>query len=214
MKKIEKPFFISLLLSCIPILLYFMFYPLLPSQIPSSFSFSGEVTGYTSRGSYLFLTLLPFFITIVFAVAPRIDPKMQNYDKFLPFYGKFQVFMVVFMDIIIGLTMLQCIFDNVPTVSKVTPILLGCLFIFIGNYLPKTKQTFTFGIKTPWTLSSELVWYKTHRIAGYSFMFAGICSFISALLPAAGYLMLVAILLAVLIPTIMSYVYYKQENQG
>lgn len=215
MKIKNKPFFVSIVLSCIPIELYFMFYASLPSEIPSSFDFSGAVTGYTSRGRYLLLTLIPFFITIVFQVAPKFDSKMQNIEAFLPFYGKFQIFMVAFMDIVIGLTMMQSIYDDMPKISTIIPLLLGCLFIFIGRFLPQTEQNFSFGIKTPWTLSSELVWKRTHRIAGYCFMFAGICSLLSMLLPSkfTGYFMMFGILIAVIVPIAMSYVYYKQEKQ-
>lgn len=216
MKQLEKPFLFSLFLSCIPVLLYFLLYTQLPEQIPSSFDFSGAISGYTSRNIYFILTLLPLFITIILNYAPKMDPKKQNYYDFVPFYGKFQVFMVVFMDIIICLCMLQSVYDNVPTVNRVIPFLLGALFIFLGKFLPKTKQCFSFGIKTPWTLSSELVWNQTHRVGGYSFIFAGICSFLSALLPSrlTAYLLLFGIVVAVAVPSVMSYIYYKREKQS
>jgi len=64
---------------------------------------------------------------------------------------------------------------------KATFIGIGLLFIIIGNYLPKTRSNWLIGIRTPWTLSSDITWEKTHRIGGRLFLGAGILTIISAL---------------------------------
>ena len=90
------------------------------------------------------------------------------------------------------------------------PALIGVLFILIGNFLPKTKQSYTMGIKLPWTLASEENWNRTHRLAGFVWVIGGVyfvvMSFFSWTL--AGFLIPVALL--GLIPAAYSYILYRK----
>ncbi len=49
----------------------------------------------------------------------------------------------------------------------------GLLFVVIGNVLGKVRSNFMFGVRTPWTLSSDLSWNKTHRLVGRLFVLLG-----------------------------------------
>lgn len=71
--------------------------------------------------------------------------------------------------------MLQAGTDFVMPDEAVRFIIAGCalLMIVVGNYMPKTRSSFMFGVRTPWTLSSDHAWEKTHRLAGPLFMIAG-----------------------------------------
>lgn len=60
--------------------------------------------------------------------------------------------------------------------------IIGVMFIWLGNYMPKLKQNYTIGIKVPWTLNSEENWNMTHRMAGKVYVVAGVISIIIALL--------------------------------
>ncbi len=90
----------------------------------------------------------------------------------------------------------------------------GLLFIVIGNYFPKLRQNRFSGIKTPWTLSSELSWSKTHRIGGKLFMLYGLVVLISALLLDASTMfgvIIAGMLALVLFLTIYSYTVWKSD---
>lgn len=92
---------------------------------------------------------------------------------------------------------------------------MGILFLFIGNILPKVKSNFYMGIKTPWALSSEEVWRKTHRLGGKCFFLAGIAITVSSFLPhqePVFRITFACIMAACLIPGIMSYIWWRQEQ--
>jgi len=88
------------------------------------------------------------------------------------------------------------------------------MFIIIGNYMTQIRQNFFFGIKTPWTLSNEVVWKKTHRLGGYMFMASGMVSILSSVLKGSlgYYLMFTTIMLAAFVPIIYSYLLFKKEQ--
>ena len=95
-------------------------------------------------------------------------------------------------------------------VERIMPCFMGLLFVIIGNYLPKTKQSYTMGIRIPWTLNSEENWNRTHRLAGFLWVLGGlwfiVMSFIGWSLPA----FLAPLLVMVLVPVVYSYVLYKK----
>ena len=83
--------------------------------------------------------------------------------------------------------------------------------ILIGNYLPKTKQSYTMGIKLPWTLHSEENWNRTHRMAGFLWVIGGTLMVLISLLHLwQVWMMLVIITVMVLVPTVYSYLLYKK----
>ena len=96
-------------------------------------------------------------------------------------------------------------------IELIIPLLMSLLFIVIGTYLPKTKQSYTMGIKLPWTLASEENWNRTHRLAGPLWIVCGIFMAILSLLKHAPFwLMPLLIAVMVLVPTIYSYNLYKK----
>ena len=95
------------------------------------------------------------------------------------------------------------------------PLLLGALFVVLGNYLPKTNQNHSIGIKLPWTFANEENWNKTHRLGGKTWVLCGLVLWFSALLPttAMAFVAITTILAAVLIPTVYSFVLYKNHQR-
>lgn len=92
-------------------------------------------------------------------------------------------------------------------------LLLGVMFVVIGNYLPKCRQNHTIGIKVKWTLENEENWNATHRIAGKIWFFAGLLVLVSAFLPGSVAVAVSAVVLvtAVAVPIVYSYLYYKKQ---
>lgn len=92
---------------------------------------------------------------------------------------------------------------------------IGLLFTVLGNYLGKIQSTFIFGINTPWTLSSETVWRKTHREAGYLFFGVGVLLILST--PWANMFTLLAAPLVAVIMVIWvfvrSYIFWRAEQR-
>ena len=125
--------------------------------------------------------------------------------------------MVVFLAAMMEMTILSANDPHRFDIMKVVTIASGLLFIFVGNYLPKCKQSFTMGIKTMWTLSDERVWNKTHRFGGMLFVISGVVTVIAGLFFAeklAGAIVMVAVLGTVIATTVYSYLLYRKYNTG
>ena len=122
----------------------------------------------------------------------------------------------VFVVVMMGLTLVESLHPNTFSIPKAVTVLVGFLFLFLGNMMPKVKQNFFMGMKTPWALSSETVWNKTQRLGGKMFFFGGILMVLGSFLVREKVLMGLLIGIAILIcvvPTVMSYLWYQKEEK-
>jgi len=103
---------------------------------------------------------------------------------------------------------------NLP-INVVVPIMVGLLFIFIGNYLGKIKQNWFIGIRTPWTLANEEVWNKTHRVGGWAFIIAGVLFLITPLVANRWSIIAILILVGITIISVIvySYILFKKISK-
>ena len=156
---------LTYLLAAASLLLAAVLYPKLPAQIPTHWDLDGTVT-YGGR-HMIFLTAgtgLP--MALLFDILPKIDPRRQNYQKFGSYYDAFCVLIQLFMLVMNAVMITEALQPGTLSVPMVVMLGIGLLFLFIGNTMPKFKSNFYMGIKTPWTISSEEVWRKTHRLGG------------------------------------------------
>lgn len=95
-----------------------------------------------------------------------------------------------------------------------TLLMMGIMFMAIGNYLPKCKMNYTMGIKVPWAYTSEENWNATHRFGGKVWFFGGMALLFGAFLPDgwAVAVMLIFILVLAFIPVLYSYLYYRKQK--
>ena len=122
----------------------------------------------------------------------------------------------VFVVVMMGLTLVESLYPNTFSIPKAVTVLVGFLFLFLGNMMPKVKQNFFMGMKTPWALSSETVWNKTQRLGGKMFFFGGILMVLGSFLGREKVLMGLLIGIAILIcvvPTVMSYLWNQKEEK-
>ncbi|WP_242235865.1 SdpI family protein [Bacillus cereus group sp. BfR-BA-01316] len=202
-----------LLLIALTIIVWCIAWPYLPEEVPSHWNVAGEVDGHMSKmGMMIFDIAIMVFIYALLTVLPMIDPKHGNYDKFSKGYKvmNYSVLFVLFLVNIIGIGAglgYQVLMNSTPY------IIVGLLFIVIGNYLPQCKPNYFVGIKTPWTLSNEEVWRKTHRFSGKVFVVLGVVMMLSSFAPVAGksFLVIGIIIGAVGLTMGYSYVAYKKE---
>ncbi len=131
------------------------------------------------RDAGLILLLLPVLTGVagaILAIAPSLDPRKANVEKGRRAYLATWISVMVIMVLVHGgIARMMAGGPDANSGSFVRWIIAGSalMFIVIGNYLPKTRSSFIFGIRTPWTLSSDIAWEKTHRFAGPLFMAAG-----------------------------------------
>ena len=154
---------------------HLMVMPSLPAQIPTHWGASGAVNGWGPSWMASVLGALPLVLLAVFYVAPRIDPKGEAYRTSGKFY---QGFVIAFTLVMCAISWLGefTVWGVVPaagTVNLLASGAIGLLFIGMGNYLPRVKQNYTLGIKTPWALADPENWRRTQRFGGACFMVLG-----------------------------------------
>ncbi|MFL7943721.1 SdpI family protein [Priestia megaterium] len=209
MKKHVFPLGITLL----TLLAWLIALPHLPATMPIHWGANGEADGFATKINAMILTVgIMVLIYFVIAFVPRIDPRKENYKYFSKTYNILLNAVLLLFFFVNMSTILQGLGYNVP-MSYIAPIMAGLVFIIIGNYLQRVRSNYFMGIRTPWTLSNENVWKKTHRLSGKIFFIGGLLILISAFLP-DGYksvIMWGSIVLCVAVPYLYSYLAYKKE---
>lgn len=179
-------------------------YPWLPARIPSHWGVSGAVNATSPKQVELLLDLLPVALVALFWVVPRVDPKGRNYCDFWVFYQGFVIGITTFVCAIGWMGDLAAL-GVLPNggegfVGLAVPVGVGALFVGIGNYMPRVSRNYSFGVKTPWALADPVVWQKSQRMGGRTFVAMGVglaaLGVLSPLMPDAAVL---AVLLALVI---------------
>ena len=185
-------------------------YPSLPEMIPTHWNAQGEIDGYMKKpGGVLMMPAMALTTFIIMKIIPVISPKGFRTDKFSDVIGVLQVTLVGFMSIVAILVLLEAHGLNV-LINEVIIAGVGLLFVVIGNYLGKVRKNFFIGIRTPWTLASDEVWNRTHRMGGKLFMLSGVIIWLGALLRLPLTWTVGVAVGLVLIPVVYSYFLYRQ----
>lgn len=193
--------------------LSFYFYQNFPDQVPSHWNIQGEVDGYSKRGLAAFLMpLLALGMYVMFLVLPYLDPKKDQYSKFRAAYHGFKNLIIAFLFILYLLTGINGLGHPID-IGFFAPLMVGGLLVIIGFFLRRLKTNWFIGIRTPWTMSSEIVWKKTSRLGSGVFMVGGILIAAAVLVPPTVkiiFLALAIFLMALALP-LASYFFYYQE---
>lgn len=189
-------------------------YPQMPDKIASHWNAKGEVDGYMSKFWGLFLMpIVSFGLLLLFIIIPKIDPLKANIEKFRKYYNGFVVLIIIFLFYIYLLT----IFWNTGVRFDMTQVLapaLGILFYYVGVLTENAKRNWFIGIRTPWTLTNEKVWNKTHKIGGKMFKISGVIALFGLVLPRyAIFFMVVPVVFVAVYTIIYSYFEYKKHEK-
>lgn len=172
MKKFMKTIILTTLLTGLPILIGLILWSKLPDSIATHWGADGQVNGWSSKASTVFFLPCILMMIHLFAVFLILnDPKKTNIHK-KPMTLIFWIVPVI--SILMNGIIYLIAFGIKVDISVAASILLGILFILLGNYMPKLRQNYAIGIKLPWTLCSEENWYRTHRLGGKLFIIGGI----------------------------------------
>jgi uncharacterized membrane protein len=179
----KKAFIISMIITASEFIAAIVLFPYLPEQIPIHWNIAGAVDGSAGKEFIFALPVLSLVLTLLFHWAPRITPKGENIEKSGKIYPGLMVLLSLLMAALLTITAVTAFGISVPTTEIIFAI-LGILMLFIGNYMPKVKPNYVLGIRLPWTLSSEVVWVKTHRFSGWVFLVIGLLFLVGIFLPA------------------------------
>lgn len=149
-------------------------YPDLAERFPVHWNVHGLPDRFAPKSQLLWLAGLVFAIPLLMDILPRIDPRHKNYAYFGTSYQYIKLGITAFMAFVTVLSIQAGRSPEQVLSTRVMMLGLGLMFMILGNYLTKVRSNWFVGIKTPWTLSSDEVWRKTHRVGGWSFFLAGL----------------------------------------
>lgn len=190
-------------------------YGYLPERVASHWNVRGEADGFSSALSgILLLPAIMGATGLLMMVIPSIDPMRENVESFRPEYNITVVSMAGFMMYLHVLTLLWNLGVSFSMNSLLAPG-FGGLFFLLGEMLTKARRNFFIGIRTPWTLSSDRVWQRTHERGAMGFKVAGALTLLSILLPQWAFFFMIGPVLVVAVYTLIySYVEFQREKDG
>lgn len=149
--------------------------PHLPPRIPIHYGVNGQPNGYANRwmGAFM-LPIIMLLLLLSWKVLWRIDPKRQNYSIMASTYRYLGGLVVGFLGFVQTWLMLQSLHAVIWNSTRLIGTLSGLLIALLANVLPRVQANWWIGIRTPWTLSSEWVWRKTHQLGGHTGVIAGL----------------------------------------
>ncbi len=187
-------------------------YPSLPDQMASHWNLNGEVDGYMGKFWAVFLIpLIMAALLITSIVIPRIDPSKKNIDQFRTVYNLFWVIFTLFMFYIFVLQILWNLDLEFNFVKALAPAFAG-LWIGIGYLLKHSKKNWFVGIRTPWTLSNDKIWDKTHILGSKLFTITGVIMLMGLFIKPEYFfiILLLATLISAFVPSVYSYLLFRK----
>jgi len=206
--KNKKTLIITSLICLLPIIVGALVYRRLPETIATHFDLNGVPDGWSSRAFAVFgLPGILMAVNLLLPFALQADPKHKNMSGALV---NITIWIIPVLSLLCSWLTLGYALGYDTRIDKILPVFVGLLFILIGNYLPKTKQSYTMGIKLPWTLASEENWNRTHRLAGFLWVLGGVYFIVMSFLGWSLIAFLIPIAVMVLVPTVYSYLLYRK----
>ena len=200
---------ILIAITVLPVIYLFVNWNLLPESMPVHFDAHGTPNGYGSRWTYVWLPLGLYFLMLVL---PKIDPRKANYPVFESSYYKLRLIMAIFIGAL-DTSVIWSVVHKSDSVQKLLPLSIFFLFMLIGNYMGNFRPNYFVGIKVPWTLNSDSVWIRTHKLAGKLWFWGSLAAILLYFFVDRFEWILVPLLvILVVVPIVYSYVIY--QNAG
>lgn len=207
---------LALAIVVLQILIAICAFPFLPDRVPTHWNIAGEIDGYASKWlNTLMFPLVSVGLYLLLRFVATSSPRLGGRNTTA---ANTQLRTTLLVGILLFFLVLQLCVTAISLglpidISFVLNLAISLLFIVIGNFMGKLRRNFWMGIRTPWTLSSEVVWERTHRLGGWLFVAVGLIGIPCSFVPALRFWMTVPlILLACAFLVIYSYVCYRQRT--
>ncbi|RDS85571.1 SdpI family protein [Dyella psychrodurans] len=209
-----RSLFLSVLFLLILLAAFLWLYPQMPALVPVHWNVHGQINGYATPIKAVATPMVIIAILALLTIAlPAISPRGF---EITPFMSVFVVVMLAVQAFVL-ITALGVLLNAAghpagKFVIRMLPV--GVLLMIMGNYMGKLRKNFFVGIRTPWTLASDEVWERTHRVGGWLFMLAGVVVIVVNLVNASLAFSVGVILAAALIPAVYSYFVYRRVEHN
>jgi uncharacterized membrane protein len=216
--KMHKYFILAIAVLLIQLIVVLILGKSLPAdaRLPIHWNINNEIDGWASKNAALipfWLFNLGLFLLMMFSgrLVPVFKQNRERYEAIIPLMTFGLTFFFAIFHIYI---LLLGINPEWQSKTQIVFIMMGGLFIFMGNILPRTPRNFIAGYKLPWTLYNDEIWRRTHRLSGWCFVTLGLVMLVrgvfNILAPWMNFLMLIFLIGLVFLPIIYSFVLYRQ----
>ena len=207
MKKNKLMILLTSLITISPMFVGLIFWNRLPDEIATHFDSANVANGWSSKPVAVFG--IPLFLLAMHLLCIGVttnDPRRRNISEKM---FQFIIWIVPAASLICCLSSYAIALGIEVNIGMIVNIIVGILFMILGNYMHKVKQNYTVGIKIPWTLDSEENWNRTHRLASWLWILSGVVFLINGILQ-LGWLLVAILMVSVLVPIMYSFVLYKK----
>ena len=197
-----------LILATFAVALYL--YPMMPEQMASHWNMYGEVDGYMDKfWGLFFIPVMSVAMFVLFLILPSIDPMKKNIQKFRKYYDGFILVFTLFFLYLYVLMISWNLGYTFNMMQSLIPAFAG-LFYYMGVMIGHARRNWFVGIRTPWTMSSDKVWDKTHKLGGKLFRIFGIIILLGILIPKYAFFILMIPAIGVSLFTVLySYLEFR-----
>jgi uncharacterized membrane protein len=209
---------LALAIVVLQILIAICAFPFLPARVPIHWGVSGQANGYGSKWvNTLMFPLVSIGIYLLLRFVTSIGPRLGGRNNSA---ANAQLRTPLLVGILLFFLVVQLCVTAISLgiridITFVLNLAISILFIVIGNFMGKLRRNFWMGIRTPWTITSDVAWERTHRLGGWLFVAVGLlgipCSFVPVL---RFWFIIPMIILVCVFLTIYSYICYRQNTNG
>jgi uncharacterized membrane protein len=214
--RLSRTDLLSLLFVILSFAMVGLFYDRLPDPVPTHWNTHGVANGFMAKPwGALIVSLAMILASGIFWVIPRISPRGYGVDQSIRAYAIIQASALAFLFVVNALALMAAA-GMAVSIARTIPVALGALFMVLGNFMGKFRKNFFVGLRTPWTLASDQVWLRTHRLGGRLFAAAGLLLVAAGLLGGLAILAVIPVLLVLtgVVPIVYSFVTYRRLESG
>lgn len=183
-------------------------------QLPIHFGIDGKPDGFAPKAeALLIMPGLAVSLALLFLVLPALDPRRENIEASAKFWNAAALTAIALLAYVQGLLIATAMGQVIDITSALVPA-LSVMFMVLGNYLSKTRSNWFGGIRTPWTMSSDYSWGRTHRVAGTLYILSGVASLAAwavAGTPAAFIVLIGGVVVSSILSVALSWVFWRQD---
>jgi uncharacterized membrane protein len=185
-------------------------------DLPVHWNMAGEADGFAPKWVALLLPpAIAAALALLFYFLPSLEPRQKGLERSQGLY-LWGWAACLFVCAVIEFVTVATALDWGIRVDRLIVGAVGVMLVMIGNQLGKSRSMYLIGLRTPWTLASEEVWIKTHRLAGKLMVGSGFAVAAAALSPLSGApltaLLLGIVLVAAGVPAVYSYLLWRRER--
>jgi uncharacterized membrane protein len=154
----------------------------LPDRVPQHWNWQGQLDGYGP--AWIAALMLPGCIVatvVLLALLSRFGPRSGGAASYRAINGRIAIVVIVAL-VALHLALLRAAQGHAIQFPNTALLIIGAMIVVLGNWLGKIRRNRFLGIRTPWTLASDVVWERTHRVGGRLMVGYGLAILLFALL--------------------------------